>query len=362
MQVVFRVDASIEIGVGHLMRCLTLADALSKLGAEITFITRNHDGEMSDYIIQRGYQVHLLDNNTLPNNAYKDSIYDQWLSVDYEVDANQTIHHLKDKVDWLIVDHYALNSKWENLLNPHVKKILVIDDLANRFHNCDVLLDQTYGRQESDYIDLVPSGCRLMLGTHYALLRPDFSKLRANAINKRRDYSGIRRIMISVGGLDETNLSSDLLNIFHKVSWQTDIEIDIVLTSKAPHLNKIKQLLNDYPFKFNLHIDTNQMAQIMLEADLAIGSGGTTSWERCCMGLPTILIVLAENQENIGTSLMQAGATITLNENKNLMLNIVSTMNKLIKSKETYINLVNAATKICDGLGAERLAKEIYFG
>lgn len=364
VHVVFRVDSSIKIGIGHLMRCLTLADALSATGASVDFILRKHVGEMSHYVSRRGYNVFLLNSgDLLSQESSTDGAenYVDWLGVAPSIDALDSCKVLPSVVDWLVVDHYALDIEWERLMRPHVGKILAIDDLASRKHDCDLLLDQTFRCSADDYAHLVPSYCKLILGSAYALLRPEFRSLRAAAIAKRLDYKGVRRILISIGGLDETNLTNELLRVLSAISWEVAPVIDIVLTSNAPYLEAVKRACNELPLVSNLHVDVENMAELMLHADLAIGAGGATSWERCCLALPSILVVLAKNQEVIGRRLMLAGAVLLVETGEQFHLQLKMAMEGLVRHQNQYLKMAENAAAICDGTGASLLAGEMSY-
>jgi len=360
VRVIFRADASLDIGLGHVMRCLTLAQSLSNLGFNVEFISREHNGNMNDSIESKGFKLYSLPGRKGGSTQSECLGYGAWLGVDSKTDVEQSIQcFIGEKVDLLVVDHYALDVEWEKLVRPYVKRIMVIDDLANRHHDCDVLLDQTYGRRAIDYASLVPSNCTLLLGSTNALLRPEFAALRPRVLKRREAFSGIKHIMVSMGGLDEANVTASILNALRLVAWETPPAIDIVLTSKSPFLEEISKLALHYPYTVNLQIDATNMAELMLRADLAIGAGGTTSWERCSMALPTILIVLADNQKVIGESLMQAGATVTLQEDEYLQNNIRLTIERLLLDAEMYADLSINSSIICDGMGAIRVAKKM---
>ena len=138
MFVVIRADASKHIGSGHIMRCLTLAKELRNLGAIVEFITRNHSENLNTQIIEQGFKLRLLPNHNKLVEQRTLSEYEQWLGVSQSVDAEETIKALSGKQpDLLIVDHYALDYNWEKKLRKIIDKIMVIDDLANRRHDCD---------------------------------------------------------------------------------------------------------------------------------------------------------------------------------------------------------------------------------
>jgi UDP-2,4-diacetamido-2,4,6-trideoxy-beta-L-altropyranose hydrolase len=181
-KILIRTDASVQIGTGHVMRCLTLADELRGRGAEVIFVCREFDGNLCGYIEEKGYIVHRLPVSDATEQGDQNIEiglkHTAWLGADCQTDVEQVEEIIKDlesPPDWLVVDHYALDERWEECLRSYCKKIMVIDDLADRPHNCDLLLDQNfYENLESRYDGLVPPQCKKFLGPKYALLRPEF--------------------------------------------------------------------------------------------------------------------------------------------------------------------------------------------
>jgi len=345
MRVVFRVDASLQMGTGHVMRCLTLALVLKENGVDVRFICRKHKGNLIDKIRSNGFNVHeleLLVEIEVDNRL----AHSQWLGATQQQDADDCINILKvEKTNWIIVDHYALDEQWQKRIKLYCKKLMVIDDLADRKHQCDVLLDQTFGRQQKDYLALTPEGCELLLGSQYALLRSEFSKLIKKALEKRKNTQEVKNILISIGGGDIVNITYDILK-----SIKNTYNITVVLGGKSPH----KKMLKSYTKNKNttVMIDAENMAELMLNADLAIGSGGSSSWERCCLGLPTLLYITADNQKTIAENLERIGA-----------VKIVKDLKKNLQTMSTDFSLWKAMSKksitITDGLGVYRVAKHI---
>jgi len=362
MQAVFRVDASISMGTGHVMRCLSLADELKALGANIIFISREHPGHLSDLIQKRGHDVALLSEpglEFLP--AQNDVVHAKWLGVSWHQDAKETLQIMGNtQPDLLIVDHYALDAQWHKELRQHVKKIFVIDDLADRQFDCDILLDQTYERQRNDYQSLVPNDCRMLLGTRYALLQANFSRLRSDAIERRKSFNGVQRILISIGGYDSGNVTLMVLKGLEKVDWSSPPQIDVVLGANAPHLQSVQQYATLMSLNVSVSVDVSDMAERMLLADLAIGAGGITSWERCCLGLPTLMVSNADNQKKISEALSAASAVLLMGKKGELTPNdIAAYLEKVIYKQKLWINLSKNAFKVTDGLGARRICEAL---
>ncbi len=300
MNAIIRVDASIQIGSGHVMRCLTLAEILKDNGFEVVFICRAHVGNLIEYIRSRGYQVEQLD-CSVTTNFLGDLFHSKWLGVTQCEDAKETLQVLRnyEKIDLLIVDHYALDEKWESQIRCKINTVFVIDDLADRKHDCDILLDQNYYENLNiRYTSLVPSNCKHFLGPKYALLRKEFQNIRGSL---RCRNGRVKRILLFFGGSDPTNETMKAIHAFLRLN-RTDMQVDVVVGSSNIHKEEIENVCCKYD-TLTFHYQVNNMAELMNTADLCIGAGGTATWERCFVGLPTILITIAENQELIAKTL-----------------------------------------------------------
>jgi len=304
MRIAIRVDASGQIGIGHFMRCLSLADALKQKGVGIRFVSRNMPEHLRDMLVAKGYELMLL--NSIPSDGVAGTLpHSSWLSSNQAQDATDTIQVLSDQTwDWMIVDHYALDTTWESAMRPEVGKIMVIDDLADRPHDCDLLLDQNlYDELERRYDGLVPDRCVRMLGPRYALLRPEFAAARKTL--RHRD-GRVRRILVFFGGSDLTNETAKTLEAIRLLN-RSDIAVDVVVGASNPNGDLIRKICQSMPNTY-FHLQVENMAKLMSAADLAIGAGGTTTWERCCLGLPTLALVLADNQREVAEAMSAEGA------------------------------------------------------
>ncbi|MFZ5632096.1 MAG: UDP-2,4-diacetamido-2,4,6-trideoxy-beta-L-altropyranose hydrolase [Bacillota bacterium] len=295
MNVVIRTDASVQIGSGHVMRCLTLASQLRGKGARVSFVCRELTGNLCSLAEEKGFRVYRLP-------------YSESLSGDnmWEADAEQTAAVLKraGNIGWLILDHYALDSRWESQMRPNVKNIMVIDDMADRPHDCDLLLDQNLSKNmETRYEGLVPVHCRKLLGPRYALLRPEFREARKHL---RERGGSVRRILVFFGGSDPTNETAKALEAIRRLN-RPDIAVDVVVGGANPHKEQIKQLCSVMP-STTFYCQVDNMAELMARADLAIGAGGTATLERCFLGLPSIVLVVAQNQYETAAAVADAGA------------------------------------------------------
>ncbi len=289
MKVVFRTDASLQIGIGHVMRCLTLADALRASGAECSFICREHPGNLLEQIRQRGYAVLGLPASSadpIPRDLEEaaESNHSSWLGSDWATDAAQTrVGAGETAIDWLIVDHYAIDARWEQALRPICRKLMVIDDLADRPHDCDLLLDQNLGRDVSDYRKLVPDDCTVLVGPRYALLRPEFAALRDYSM-RRRAIPQLKHLLITMGGVDQADATGLALEALKDCQLPGGSHITVVMGPHAPWLERVQLLAAQMPLSTDVKVNVHNMAQLMADSDLAIGAAGSTSWERCCLG------------------------------------------------------------------------------
>lgn len=363
MKVVIRTDASLQIGSGHVIRCLTLAEELKKQGSEISFICRSQQGDLVARIEQRGFKTYTLSKiinsvglDYTPQTTEQNDLYGtQWLGSTQQQDAEQCRTVLDGiKPDWLIVDHYGIDQMWQALLKGSYKKLMVIDDLANRNHQCELLLDQTYGRKAGDYKGLVPHNCQMLLGSEYALLRSEFFQWREYSL-KRRTNPELKKLLISMGGVDLDNVTGKVLDVLETCNLSKELEITVVMGTTAPYIDMVKEQAKVMPYKTEVKTDVNNMAEVMANADLAIGAAGTTTWERCCLGLPAIIMMLSENQKNI-TRLLSKLKIALIVDKKNMDVGIRD-IEKL--QKGILLTLSKNATKIVDGLGVGRVIQRM---
>lgn len=308
MQVVFRADASTNIGTGHVMRCLTLARALTEQGARCDFICRAHSGHLVDFIREQGFAVHVLPLGANPNTLTNGTLHAFWLGASQAQDAQACESVLKVlQPDWLVVDHYALDARWEQALAHTYGQLMVIDDLADRPHVASVLLDQTLGRDPADYQAQVPSDCTLLCGAPFALLRPEFAAMRPVSL-QRRKLPVLRQLLITMGGVDKDNATGRVLDALTTSSLPADCQVVVVMGPHAPHAARLQAQAPTMPWPTQVLGWVSHMAQIMADSDLVIGAAGATAWERCCLGLPSLMLVLADNQRGLAQALAKTGA------------------------------------------------------
>lgn len=357
MRIIVRVDASVEMGTGHVMRCLTLAGRLKEEGALITFICRELPGNLLAFIESQEFKVHPLPAPKIDESSQRHQ--SSTLTVDWQLDAQQTAEALarEGAIDWLIVDHYALDQKWESLMRPGIGKIMVVDDLADRPHDCDLLLDQNlYENLETRYQSLVPLQCQKLLGPRYALLRPEFLQER----QMLRERNGvIRRILISFGGNDATNETAKALEAIRMLQ-PLELAVDVVVGQANPHRKGIEAFCATLP-TVSFHCQINNMAELMAAADLAIGAGGSTTWERCCLGLPGLMVAVAFNQEALARHCCQAGVAKYLGVANKVTTKILSReLSALMNDRELVGRMSAAGYNLVDGRGVERVLQQMH--
>lgn len=355
---VFRADASVQIGTGHLMRCLTLADALKKTGMTCVFLSRGLPSSLVQIIRYRGHRFYALTATSPSGEQDDDLAHSYWIDVSWQVDADEC-RDLIEKIapSWIIVDHYALDERWEKRVCLSGTKLMAIDDLADRCHAADVLLDHNLGRKSEDYETLVGQSCKTYIGPNFALLRPEFRQARQAGLVRRRKGQP-REILVSMGGIDADNVTGSLLDAFsHHYAWD-DVNFKIVIGGASPHLKSIRAQVAAAKFRCDLFVDVSDMSRMMMNADLAIGGAGSTSWERCCMGLPTLLLVMADNQVPAAMALDASGAARLVGDARKSgwQLRIFQQIKDLLHS-DAICDMSSRALQICDGRGAVRIAE-----
>lgn len=256
-RVIIRTDASTEIGSGHVMRCLTIAHQLKKHDIDVCFMMQEVPGNLIDYVAKQGFS-----NITSLESA-----------------------------DLYIIDHYGIDEVWEQKLRASTNKLMVIDDLANRTHDCDLLLDQNVVPQfETRYEGITPAHCVQLLGPSYLIMRDEFIKARSNM----PDRTGIvKKLLVFMGGTDPTDETSKVLDALQETTTKFET-IHVVVGNGNVHKEHIQAICAEQGFHYHCQID--YMADLMLQVDFSIGAGGSTTWERCYVGLPSSSTIVADNQ------------------------------------------------------------------
>lgn len=353
MNVFLRADSSLSIGSGHIIRCLNLAKALKKAGAQCFFISKDHRGNIVEKINQEGFPVKVISVHEKTDIYIRDE--KSWLNGSQTDDAEQFVALVAENCthpDIIIVDHYSLDREWEAIVKASFSsaQLVVIDDLCNRSHHCDLLIDQTYLRSAEEYAILNENNGKILAGTKYALLDPRFSQLRNKSIAHKASITLPKKLMLTMGGVDAHNVTGKMLMLLEMTSFDNLEKITIILGSACPHCTEIITLADKSKYNVEVLINVSNMAEIMSEHDFAIGALGGTTWERCVMGLPAINVAIADNQNTIAKNLAKAGA-IVLDADKLNYSEISYALNYLI----TYYHEQQIlAMGICDGQGLNR--------
>ncbi len=337
------------------MRCLTLADALRERGAHCTFICRRHPGHLMNLIRQRGHEVIALSLGDGIGTVEDGPSHAAWLGTNWSTDADQTREATAGQsLDWLVVDHYALDRRWEQVMRPRARRILVIDDLADRPHDCDLLIDQNWHAEltAQRYLSFVSPTTMCLLGPKYVLLSPEYAALRH--LMPSRDGL-VRRLLVFMGGSDPNNETVKVLKAL-MVDDLASLVVDVVIGENHPDIQGVESMARDRPYTV-LHKKLPSLAGLMARADLMIGAGGTTTWERMCLGLPCLVISIAHNQTETQRALMAAGCSTFLGEMSQVTPETIA--NKVRWALRNPIKLIEQSRlsqSFVDGCGVDRVA------
>jgi UDP-2,4-diacetamido-2,4,6-trideoxy-beta-L-altropyranose hydrolase len=341
MKVAFRVDASASIGTGHLVRSLALAGELRRLGADCVFLARRSElTTLEQRVAEGGHELITL-------VSRED---DGW---EADVESSRTALAGGPNVDWLVVDHYALDARWECAMRTSAQHVLALDDLADRKHDCDVLVDQNLiVGMHTRYLALVPTGCDIRVGPRYAMLKPTFAVRRASA--RSRDGT-VRRVLVCFGGFDAQGHAALALEALRPHAATLE-RIDVALDSTCPHMDKVSAAAAKLP---NVVIHNQaDMAELLSAADLAIGAGGTMNWERACLGVPTLAFGIAANQQPPLAALIEGGYVVGSSRPSKLDASAVGAwLSCLLNNRELTRGLSLRSATLVDGVGARRVAQ-----
>lgn len=337
-QVAFRADASLAIGAGHVMRCLSLADGLRGAGARVRFVCRADEGHLGETIVSRGFEVDLL------------------ATAGSADDAAQTARMLAGAdLDWVVVDHYASDQTWDVELGRVAERVMVIDDLADRPRGCQLLLNQNSSDADALYAGLLPSSCRVLAGPRYALLRAQFAEARQR-LSDRRPADPVRRVLVSLGGMDAGNVTTAVLRALRRANLPSEARIIVLLGPTAPWAEAVREAAAELPWPVEIRVGATDMAALLLEADLAIGAAGSSSWERCAVGLPSVMIVVADNQRAPALTLQRAGAAVVLMAEE-LDSRLAEVVTMLAHDPAARAGLSSASAALVDGQGVRRVVQ-----
>lgn len=333
-RIVFIADAGPMVGGGHVLRCLTLASALTMAGAVCGFVAAPPAAAMLDVFAGPAIERLAVAGGPPADLA-----------------AQAALAASRWAADVAVIDHYGFGSDQEGVVRAAVSRVLALDDLC-RAHACDLVLDSNLGRTATDY-----PGTPAMTGVEYALVRPEFAALRASTLRRRGGHPALRRILVSLGLTDVQGITARVARALGAVSG--DAAVDIVVGGGAPSLPALREMARA-DSRIALHVDTQEMAALMSAADLAIGAGGSSVWERSCLGLPTVLVVLAENQRPNAQALAAAGAVVVVEANDpDFEFRLGAAVAGLAASPDQRRRLGRAAAGLCDGLGAARVADQV---
>ncbi len=340
IKVLFRADASVQIGSGHVMRCVTLAERLREHGALIAFACRELPGDLNDWLRAKGFEVIA------------------WIEDHVDTVAPVLLHYVQSvSYDWLVVDHYGLDARWERQMRPYVKQMMVIDDLADRPHDCDLLLDQNFfADPQRRYERLLPVHCQRLLGPEFALLRPAFGEVRALVRQSQKRETGVlKRIQVFFGGSDPTEETLPILQAIDAVQpgcW----EIDVIVGASNPKQVEIRDWCAEKSY-LRFYCQTPRMAELMSEADLAISAGGTATWERLCLGLPALVISVAPNQESLSAEVAAVGTQVYLGASGSVTPDAVAVaLCQLAQEPDSLRKMSEKGMRLVDGHGTNRVA------
>ncbi len=359
--IVMRVDVGPWVGNGHLSRCLALADALHARGARVTFLCAAEElAAVAGRIERCGHALigvkaalGLRSDGGTRTHGGPASLESVMADAHACIDAL----HGMPRADWLVVDHYLLDAHWERAMRQAGHRMLAIDDLANRSHDVDVLLDQNYFPGPGNrYEGKLPANCLQLLGPSYALLRPEFLKARAGAL-ERQHRSIPERVLVMYGGADPLDLAGKTVELLIELGCAA--HVDVVAGPMYTQTTRLTASMARLQ-SGQLHVAPGYLAELMARADFAMGSPGVTSYERCCVGLPSLIIAVADNQEPLGRSLHDAGIHHYLGRYEQLAAGVLSESLAAVLNGDIDLSSQRpAATQICDGGGCSRVCEQL---
>nr|WP_246237955.1 UDP-2,4-diacetamido-2,4,6-trideoxy-beta-L-altropyranose hydrolase [Pseudomonas akapageensis] len=340
-----RADASSSIGSGHVIRCMTLSAQLRAFGAQVTFACRSLDGHLGDQLQAAGYPVLWLAAR-YPGEQPGASI-EAPLPWEADIAALQSMVPVAAVFDWILIDHYGLDRRWHRAARQWARRIAVIDDLANREHDADLLLDQNFTASAALYAPYLREGCRTLLGPHFALIRPEFCR-EPRAITARA-----RRVLVNFGGFDPAGLT---LKALQALAGVDDVLVDCIAGRANPAWAQLQVLCAQKP-AWQLAAYAEDLPERMAAADLAIGAGGGTTWERCVLGVPTLCIVVADNQQANAQALAAAGGHLYLGRKEEIEVeSLRQAIALMLGNPALRQSFADCGRSLVDGLGAKRVA------
>lgn len=331
---VILVDASPSVGGGRVTRCLALAHELCRHGEQVSIVARQGTIATAPLLLLAGLPVSEVGDD--PGS---------W--------AAEIGQHVAEPADWLVLDCSTVSPEFEKASRQLARKVMVIDDRTDRPHDCDLFLNPALGLTAADFKDLLPEGCRILTGPSFAPLRPEFALARADAMARRANvFAGgepLRRILVSLGMTDSRGLTAPVMRAIAAAG--IDTAIDVIVGPAAANLTEIVEIASQLP-SITLHAGTERMHDLMLNSDLAIGVCGMTTWERCCLGLPSI--VLADQGDATAQALQKAHAAFSIDPACGLG-ELTEIVRGLARDHGRFMRMTMAASGLVDGLGTRRV-------
>ena len=356
-KIAFRMDAAPHMGLGHVMRCVTLSKVMRQRGWRTHFITRrSHAIDYAMFDIPREY-LHFLPDVSFQFNREDPS---SWLGDVVHEDAEQTIAILQRlRVDHVCVDHYAIDAVWESAVAKQGRVLLAIDDIFNRQHETSILVDQNFGRLPQHYIDLVGENTKLLLGSQFAIIREEFCDLREENAAVGQKRLGHRSIVISLGGVDLENHTLSFAVMLMSSGDFDEYDLHLIVTDANPHKEDLKAFVAGNSDRCQLFVSPSNYARLVQECQFVIGAAGSSSWERCCLGKATALCIFAENQRSICESLAAAGAAMAVYDYRldDRSSDFLPNMQSFLAADK--LQMESVARSLVDGRGASRIIDAI---
>jgi UDP-2,4-diacetamido-2,4,6-trideoxy-beta-L-altropyranose hydrolase len=349
--VAFRVDADERIGLGHAMRCLALAEALRSRGAQTVFAVAALPHDAVAALRSRGHTVLSVAGS---DRLLRGEPYGELNATEQRADALATRNALSalGRIDWIVVDHYRLGLVWERLAAGFAQRVAVIDDHAQRAHDCDLLIDHNVSAAWAQYDELLAPRTVRLLGPRFALLRHEFAR---PAEAKLRPRATVARLLVSFGGFDPTGETEKILRAL-ALGPAASLGVDVVVGAAHPRLAAIRRLAASFS-SVDVHVAVQRMDELIERADLCIGASGISVLERCAKGLPSLLIAVADNQVPIARALAERGAAIYLGRSEDVdEERIARAIGGLQAMPELVAMMAQKAAEVCDGDGARRAA------
>lgn len=350
----FRVDASAEMGLGHVKRCLSLAHQLREMGAAVVFVARPLGVDVPAATRAEGFDCVLLPAPSSDAPVADTAPHAQWARVGWHEDADETIAALQDRgVDWMVVDHYAFDACWHDAIASGLRcRLAAIDDVADRPMNVDILINHNQAPDHrGDYDGHLRQGTTLLVGPRFALLGPSYATAPRYAFSER-----VRSIGIFMGGTDAANFTATALRACRSAGFIGPVEI--VTTSNNPNLSELTTMVQS-DRAAALRVDLPDLSEFFARHDLQIGASGGATWERCCIGVPTLALIAADNQRRVLLPLIASGAVHPIESTPPSVEEISRAIKSLLEDVAARRRLCLCAANLVDGLGACRAATRL---